>query len=362
MKKRLASLFLALSLMAVPAAAFSDVAEGRYYTDAVRWAVDEGITTGTTSSTFSPSESCTRGQILTFLWRAADAPEPAAEIENPFSDVTEEAHYYQPVLWALEKGILESGETLDPGAPCTRAETMLYLWRFAGSPETGEAAFSDIPEDAAYAPAVAWAVEAGITGGTTETTFSPDNTCTRGQIVTFLYRSLGDSDEETSVPVAEVRPMQTLRGDGNARSLGLNGSEFVRGTVYEASAQAEIYSSREAVFTITVPFPLYQASNYAVRFTEDDSGDNSGISYAFSYLRWDEAFSGVVDWQGEHYVYRFLEMTEHPKTFILDVSEHEDDRMGGVVTWRVTLPEESRFRFDTIEQYRFDCDVSFVTG
>lgn len=348
----------ALSLLGAPASAFSDVPEGQYYSDAVAWAVEEGVTTGTTPDTFSPNEACTRGQILTFLWRAADAPEPAAGTENPFSDVAEGVHYYRPVLWALEEGILESGEMLEPAAPCTRGETVLYLWRLAGSPEEEPSAFLDVPADAPYAPAVAWAVKAGVTGGTTETTFSPDRTCTRGQIVTFLYRNLAASEPETPKDPEELHPMQTLEGTGNAYSLGLNGSEFISGTAYAAKARAEIYSDREAVFTITVPFPLYQACNYAVRFVEEASG----ISYVFSYLRWDEAFSGIMDWQGERYVYRLSELTGSPKTFDLDVSGNEDDRMNGVVTWRVTLPEESSFRFSMAKELTFNCEVNVSAG
>ena len=351
MKKQLISLALALAMLTVPAAAFADVEEGLYYTEAVAWAVEAGITTGTTSATFSPEATCTRGQILTFLWRAADAPDPEEETENPFADVAESAHYYKPVLWALEEGILEPAERLDPGAPCTRGETMLYLWRLAGSPRTAPASFSDVDASAPYAPAVGWAVNNGVTEGTTETTFHPEGTCTRGQIVTFLYRDL--AREQDGEPVPE-RPLQTLNTRGNAYSLGLDASEFVSGKAYEAQAQVEIYSDKEAVITIQAPFPLFQARDYAVRFGDP----NSGMTYVFSYTRWDEAFEGVLDWEGERYVYRLTELTSQPKEFLLDVTGNADNRMEGTVTWRVTLPRKSTFRFTQIEPYQISCEVS----
>lgn len=171
---------------------FSDVQQSDYFADAVLWAVDRGITNGTSSTTFSPGATCTRGQILTFLWRAMGSPEPTEA--NPFLDVSQDAYYAKAACWAKEEGLFVSpagsyvflGET-----PCTRSETVLYLWRLAGSPATAaSSAFQDVDHNAEYAQAVAWAVEQGITQGTSATAFSPDMTCTRGQIVTFLHRDL----------------------------------------------------------------------------------------------------------------------------------------------------------------------------
>lgn len=173
---------------------FTDVEETSPFYSAILWAVEKEITAGTTATTFSPATTCTRAHILTFLWRAAGSPEPASA-ENPFTDVPENAYYLKAALWAAEKGIVETGETFGPFTPCTRASTVVYLWKHAGSPEvTSEKTFSDVAADAGYAAAVAWAVENGVTAGTSETTFSPENICTRGQIVTFLNRYLAKAE------------------------------------------------------------------------------------------------------------------------------------------------------------------------
>jgi len=174
-------------------AGFTDVAPGAYYADAVAWAVANGITSGTTATTFSPDNTCTRAQTVTFLWRAAGSPAPASQ-NNPFTDVKPGAYYYNAVLWAVEQGITggTTKTTFSPDNTVTRGQTAAFLYRAAGSPAAeGGTAFADIAEGAYYANAVAWAAANGITGGTTATTFSPNNGCTRAQIVTFLYRANG---------------------------------------------------------------------------------------------------------------------------------------------------------------------------
>lgn len=163
------------------APSFTDIAADAYYTQPVAWAVAQGITSGTTSTTFSPNSACTRAQIITFLWRAAGSPEPEAPCA--FTDVKTDAYYAQAVAWAAEKGMV-SGSTFSPDAPCTRLMAVEFMWKQAGSPSAADASFSDVSSDA-----VNWAVETGVTGGTTATTFSPDTTCTRAQIVTFLWRA-----------------------------------------------------------------------------------------------------------------------------------------------------------------------------
>ncbi len=168
--------------------AFTDVAAGAYYYDAVRWAVERSITVGTSNSTFSPDTICTRAQIITFLWRAAGSPKPGSAV-NPFTDVAENAYYYKAALWASEQG-MTTGTMFYPDQPCTRGMTVLLLWKAAGSPSTAAATgFADVDAQADYAQAVAWAAASGVTVGTSATTFSPNDTCTRGQIATFLYRS-----------------------------------------------------------------------------------------------------------------------------------------------------------------------------
>ena len=167
---------------------FTDVFVSDYYADPVRWAIEKEITTGTTEATFSPGSTCTNAQILTFLWRAYGCPEAA--IENPFSNLTGDEYYYEAALWAYEKGMV-SAPVFDAGASCTRSATVRYLWQAAGQPAPSSlSSFADVPADADYATAVSWAVEQDITNGTSDTAFSPDQICSRGQIVTFLYRNL----------------------------------------------------------------------------------------------------------------------------------------------------------------------------
>ncbi len=173
-------------------AGFSDIAANAYYRDAVEWAVDQGITTGTGDTTFSPDQDCTRAQIITFLWRAAGSPQTStiAIIE----DIDPSQFYFDAVTWAAEQGIVEDGEDFRPNDPCTRAMAVEFMWRAAGfqaiSMDTG---FTDVSASASYSTAVEWAVNYGITTGTSDTTFSPDTVCSRGQIVTFLYRASSEN-------------------------------------------------------------------------------------------------------------------------------------------------------------------------
>lgn len=168
---------------------FSDVSEDAYYSSAVKWAVQNNVTTGTSATTFSPDDTCTRAQILTFMWRALGSPEPT--IKNPYNDVKESDYYYKPAVWAREKGILDSSEPkFNANTPCKRSDTMKYFWLYAGSPTATTAAFTDVSLKRDYFDAVNWAVASGITSGTSATTFSPDLICSRAQIVTFLLRAI----------------------------------------------------------------------------------------------------------------------------------------------------------------------------
>ena len=176
----------------VPQPIFSDVAVGAYYDDPVRWAVKEGVTSGTSAMTFSPDQTCTQAQILTFLWRAAG--KPAAVGENPFSNgnMKTEEYFYKAMLWAWQEDLIDD-TGIDPNAPCKRSDIVSYLWKLEGSPKVNAgSSFADVPQSADFASAVQWAVKQGITSGTSATTFGPYDTCTRGQIVTFLYRSFAE--------------------------------------------------------------------------------------------------------------------------------------------------------------------------
>ncbi len=173
---------------------FVDVFASDYYYDAVLWAVENDITNGTSATTFSPNAVCTRAQVVTFLWRAAGEP-AAKSTDMPFTDVAEGSYYYDAVLWAVENGITNgtSATTFSPDADCTRGQIVTFLWRSQGSEDaSANNPFVDVTDDAYYTEAVLWAVENDITNGTGATTFSPDADCTRGQIVTFLYRCLAE--------------------------------------------------------------------------------------------------------------------------------------------------------------------------
>ena len=171
---------------------FVDVPASAYYYDAVLWAAEQGITSGTDATHFSPDGVCTRAQAVTFLWRAAGGPAPSATA-MPFTDVAADSYYYNAVLWAMENGITvgTSSTTFSPDLNCSRAQIMTFLWRSEKSPAAGSVnPFTDVSADAYYADAVLWAVKESVTNGTSSATFSPDADCTRAQIVTFIWRTL----------------------------------------------------------------------------------------------------------------------------------------------------------------------------
>lgn len=173
-----------------PSRVFVDVKTGDYFYDAVQWAVGKGITNGTSAETFSPEDPCTRAQIVTFLWRAAGSP--VVNYAMDLSDVAGDAYYAEAVRWALSEGITTgtSDHTFSPDAVCTREQAVTFLYRAAGSPAvSGESAFEDVGADAYYARAVAWAAQNGVTNGISQALFGTGNDCTRAQIVTFLYRA-----------------------------------------------------------------------------------------------------------------------------------------------------------------------------
>ena len=219
MTNRIFSLVLSASMLAslLPvsalAAGFTDVPQGIYYEDPVAWAVENDITSGTSGTEFSPDETCTRAQAVTFLWRANGQPDAAGN--NPFADVSTSSYYNEAVQWAVANGVTSgtSATTFEPDAPVTRAQVVTFLYRDAGSPSaSGSTSFADVPTDAYYRDAVRWAVMQGITAGTSATAFSPDESCTRAQIVTFLYRSSDDAPDVLviEIPEAPVLPEEPL--------------------------------------------------------------------------------------------------------------------------------------------------------
>ena len=171
---------------------FTDVADDAYYADSVAWAVENNVTSGVSATSFAPNASCTRGQMVSFLWRAAGSPEPKST-DTAFTDVKSGAYYEKAVAWAVENNVTTgtSATTFSPGATVTRGQSVTFLWRANGSAAAaGASAFTDVAASAYYASAVAWAVENNVTNGTGAATFSPNADCTRAQIVTFLYRSI----------------------------------------------------------------------------------------------------------------------------------------------------------------------------
>ena len=170
---------------------FADVSPNAYYYDAVAWAVEKGVANGTGDATFTPDRTVSRGELITFLWRAAGSP--AAEGENPFADVAETDYYYQAALWAVQNSIAKgsSATTFSPLEPVTRAQAVTFQWRASGAPAVSGHSFDDVPPDTYYAQAVAWAAQNQITNGTSQTTFSPLEPISRGMAVTLLYRQMG---------------------------------------------------------------------------------------------------------------------------------------------------------------------------
>ena len=168
---------------------FYDVPNGAYFYEAVKWAVENGITTGVGNDLFAPEQPCTRAQIVTFLWRAAGSPEPKAA--SSFTDVPASAYYAKAVAWAVENGITNgmTETTFAPDATCTRGQSVTFLYRALKGTASGSANFTDVKSDAFYADAINWAVANNVTNGTSNTTFSPNADCTRAEIVTFLYRA-----------------------------------------------------------------------------------------------------------------------------------------------------------------------------
>jgi len=208
--KRIASFLLifAMVLCFTPSAMavqFVDVKAGDWFCDAVSWALRKNITNGTSATTFSPYETCTKAQILTFLWRAAGEEEPTTFC--PFYDVSENDYYFEAAVWAYENGLTE-GNLFSGNIPCTRADVVTYLWKLNGRPYAAPAAFADIMSGDPFETAVSWAVSEGITEGTGNGMFTPFGICTRGQIVTFLYRAFADVQPSEPIPTYGQAPSQ----------------------------------------------------------------------------------------------------------------------------------------------------------
>ncbi len=194
-----------------PGKDFTDMPqEGNWAHAPIDWAVTNGITNGTSATTFSPEKICSRAEVVTFLWRTAGSPKPE-QVDNPFTDVVEGTFYYNAVLWAVEHNITNgmTATTFNPAGQCTRGQIVTFLWRALGSPEAaGENPFADVQAGAYYAQPVLWAVEKEVTNGLNATTFGPNNLCNRAQVVTFLHRAYANRTPEPTAPTAPTVPAE----------------------------------------------------------------------------------------------------------------------------------------------------------
>lgn len=300
---KLLSLVLSVSMLAslLPVSAlasgFSDVPQGAYYQDAVDWATQNRITSGTGSTTFSPNEICTRAQAVTFLWRSAGQPDATGS--SPFADVAASSYYNEAVQWAVTNGITSgtSAATFEPDAPVTRAQVVTFLYRNAGSPSaSGSTSFADVPADAYYADAVRWAVSQDITAGTSVNAFSPDESCTRAQIVTFLYRASDDAPdvpkvvipEEPVLPEEPVPPEKELTDEEIQQQLSepdIEGATaaIINGLrIMEKRINLSVYNiSTTDAINLTTKISDFRGDNpyfiFSIWATTDDNDDSSTI-------------------------------------------------------------------------------------
>lgn len=315
---------------------FLDVEQTAYYCGPVLWAVENGITAGTGTTTFSPNVTCTNGQILTFLWRANGEPEPT--ITNPFSDISVSDYYYKAALWASAHGLV-SGTIFDADVPCTRAMTVTYLWQLSGSPAVGSSTFSDTPVNADYAQAIAWAVSQGITSGTGNNQFSPGATCTRGQIVTFLYRYFVEALPQNTNPApSSVAYMEwsiayksfvlnkrfltsSYSYDCDGEPWGAEMENFISLHDMDADGVPELFITNGFGGKVTMRTYVYTCINGKIEYIGNAPG--------YSYLSKSE-FSGVWNssyFDGAFYTYYYYKDGSQ----IRDELVRTDDGLGGNV-------------------------------
>lgn len=333
----LAILVSFLSVGALAVGGFSDVRDGDWFAAPVLWAVRSGITNGTSDVTFSPEQICSRAQILTFLWRAADEPQP--QIFCPFYDVSEEMYYYDAATWAYENGLVE-GMLFSANLMCTRADVVTYLWKLAGMPDTAPAVFSDVPAMSQWAQPVAWAVNCGITNGMGEGSFSPQGVCTRGQIVTFLYRAFvetsamdgGDSGQNIEAPKREssvsqneaaevLYSLQSAYPEGTWWNIDSSYSSEVLGLTYAGCAGFALYCS-DLIFG-DLPITDVHSDFDRIRIGDmvrDEAGYHTVIvleKYEDSIVVLEGNYNDTVHWNREIYrtdpeFYNFTVTTRYP--------------------------------------------------
>ncbi len=297
---------------------FADVKNSDYFYEPVLWAVNNGITTGTSKTAFSPDAACTRGQVVTFLWRAAGKPEPT-QTNNPFTDVLDTQYYYKAVLWAVEEGITTgiSKTTFGPDTNCTRAQVVTFLWRAAGkpAPEKNDNPFTDVSQGQYYYDAVLWAVEEAITTGTSKTAFSPNQPCTRGQIVTFIYRYM-TSDEPLEI---------VFQPDDYQMSSSMEDAEFfvtIKGGSAPYTYQwVVLYDNKEVR-----PDPVVSTGRihmFSYSFSDYDFDENRGIG-AYCIITDSKGVKVETDFaEVLQYVYKPMTITAQPADYQMGSSQEE---------------------------------------
>ena len=268
--KRLFALFLAVVMCVLPASAvsFGDVKENAYYAQAVTWAVSKGVTDGFSDGTFRPDATCTRGQVVTFIWRANGKPEPQ-QTANPFSDVDPASPFYKAILWACEKGITNgtSPTAFNPSGTCTRGQIVTFIWRANGQPSaSGSTLAAEYDSGAYYANAVAWADNLGLLGGT-GTPFKPGDACPRADVVTYLYRNANDGASNRSkayTPDFDKWEV-THNWNGTSKLLNHGNGEFeIQNSVPNHAMFTQIVSVKphmDYIFTAVLRIDNYQPGN-----------------------------------------------------------------------------------------------------
>ena len=264
----LSSLFV-IPICAVTGNPFADVPEDEFYYTPVLWAVANGITAGTAADKFSPDDPCTRAQVVTFLWRGEGKPEPT-QTEHPFTDISAGEFYYKAVLWAVEEGITvgTAPDQFGPDDPCTRAQVVTFLWRAMGEPDPSSTShpFTDVTAEDFYYKAMLWAVEEGITVGLTPTSFGPDATCTRSQIVTFIYRYM-TSDNPLGIVFQPENYYMEISQENAEFSVTIQGGSapytYQWVTLYDTKeVKSDPVTSTSSIHVFTKEFSDYDFDDY----------------------------------------------------------------------------------------------------
>ena len=369
-----------------PANPFIDVESDDYFYSPVMWAVENGVANGTAPNKFSPDMTCTRAHAVTFMWRAMGSPAPTGS-DNPFNDVKSSAYYYNAVLWAVEAGIVNGmapGKFV-PDGNCTRGQIVTMLYRLAGEPQPIGAPdlFNDVKESAYYYKAVTWAVAEGITNGAAVGKFLPDNACTRGQIVTFLYRDLVGAKINIT-----AQPENATADDGDEVTLTVSANGGAGALTYRwqfATSEKSSFQDIEEVHsfakadgnTLKVKFHITDiALGFKYRCIVIDANDNKAISntskigakslaiakqpeHAYSSVDKDAEFSVLAVGGAGGYTYQWQYANKNTGETYTDIYER-DTWAEGADTNTLTVKGLTDSDFDL--DYRYRCVITDKDG